>query len=119
MIAKHKKFIKAFKKQDAKTQLKFFEKLNLFIKNPYAKELNTHPLKGNMNHLQSFDVTSDIRVHFYIQDDAKFNSLDGISGSWKPGQVRTFRIQTNQMLECRSINVLSSGYTVKQGIGAN
>ena len=57
--------------------------------------------------------------HFYIQDDAKFNSSDGISGSWKPGQVRTFRIQTNQMLECRSISVLSSGYTVKQGIGAN
>lgn len=57
--------------------------------------------------------------HFYIQDDAKFNSSDGISGSWKPGQVRTFRIQTNQMLECRSISVLSSGFNVKQGIGAS
>jgi hypothetical protein len=57
--------------------------------------------------------------HFYIQDDAKFNSTDGISGSWKPGQVRTFRIQTNQMLECRSISVLSSGFNVKQGIGAS
>jgi hypothetical protein len=57
--------------------------------------------------------------HFYIQDDAKFNSLDGTSGPWTPGQVRTFRIPTNQMLECRSISVSSSGYTVKQGIGAN
>jgi hypothetical protein len=57
--------------------------------------------------------------HFYIQDDAKFNSIDGVSGSWKPGQVRTFRIQTNQMLECRSISVLSSGFNVKQGIGAS
>ena len=57
--------------------------------------------------------------HFYIQDDAKFNSLDGSSGPWTPGQVRTFRIPTNQMLECRSISVLSSGFNVKQGIGAS
>lgn len=57
--------------------------------------------------------------HFFIQDDAKFNSLDGASGPWTPGQVRTFRIPTNQMLECRSISVLSSGFNVKQGIGAS
>jgi hypothetical protein len=57
--------------------------------------------------------------HFYIQDDAKFNSLDGASGPWTPGQVRTFRIPTNQMLECRSISILSVGFNVKQGIGAS
>ena len=57
--------------------------------------------------------------HFYIQDDAKFNSLDGTRGPWTPGQVRTFRIPTNQMLECRSISILSAGYNVKQGIGAS
>ncbi|TSA58565.1 MAG: hypothetical protein D4R39_00215 [Methylophilaceae bacterium] len=57
--------------------------------------------------------------HFFIQDDAKFNSLDGLTGAWTPGQVRVFKIPTNQMLECKSISVLSSGYTVKQGIGAS
>ena len=57
--------------------------------------------------------------HFYIQDDTKFNSLDGASGPWTPGQVRTFRIPTNQMLECRSISILSAGFNVKQGIGAS
>ena len=57
--------------------------------------------------------------HFYIQDDAKFNSSDGVSGAWMPGQTRVFKIPTNQMLECKSISVSSSGYTVKQGIGAN
>ena len=57
--------------------------------------------------------------HFFIQGDAKFNSTDGTSGAWLPGQVRTFKLPTNQMLECKSISVLSSGYTVKQGIGAN
>ena len=57
--------------------------------------------------------------HFFIQGDAKFNSTDGTSGAWLPGQVRTFKLPTNQMLECKSISVLSSGYTVKQGIGAS
>ena len=57
--------------------------------------------------------------HFFIQDDAKFNSIDKTSGAWLPGQVRTFKMPTNQMLECKSISVLSSGFTVKQGIGAN
>jgi len=57
--------------------------------------------------------------HFFIQGDAKFNSTDGASGAWLPGQVRTFKLPTNQMLECKSISVLSSGYTVKQGIGAS
>jgi hypothetical protein len=57
--------------------------------------------------------------HFFIQGDAKFNSTDGASGAWLPGQVRTFKLPTNQILECKSISVLSSGYTVKQGIGAS
>jgi hypothetical protein len=56
---------------------------------------------------------------FFIQDDSKFNSLDGVAGAWLPGQVRTFKIPTNQMLECKSINLLSSGFNVRQGIGAN
>jgi hypothetical protein len=54
---------------------------------------------------------------FFIKDDPKFNSVDGQAGAWLPGQSRTFRLPSNQMLECRSINVLSSGFTVTQGIG--
>jgi hypothetical protein len=57
--------------------------------------------------------------HFFIQGDAKFNSTDGASGPWLPGQTRTFKMPTNQMLECRSITVTSTGFNVKQGIGAN
>ena len=57
--------------------------------------------------------------HFFVQDDAKFNSTDGASGPWMPGQVRTFKMPTNQMLECRSISVSSTGFSVKQGIGAS
>jgi hypothetical protein len=57
--------------------------------------------------------------HFFIQDDAKFNSLNGPSGAWLPDQTRSFRIPTNQILDCSSITVVSSGFLVKQGIGAN
>jgi hypothetical protein len=56
--------------------------------------------------------------HFFIQDDSRFNSLDGTAGAWLAGQTRTFKIQTNQILECRSISLLSAGFNVRQGIGA-
>jgi hypothetical protein len=57
--------------------------------------------------------------HFFIQDDAKFNSADKTPGSWNPGQSRVFSIPTNQMLQCSSISVLAAGFTVRQGIGAS
>jgi hypothetical protein len=56
---------------------------------------------------------------FFVKDDPKFNSTDGQPGAWIPGQSRTFRLPSNQMLECGSIAVLSSGFTVTQGIGAD
>lgn len=54
---------------------------------------------------------------FFIKDDARFNSLDGQSDSWLPGQTRTFKLPSNQILECRSISVFASGFSVAQGIG--
>ena len=63
--------------------------------------------------------TLDGNHHFFIQDDPKFNSVDGIAGPWLPGQTRTFKIPSNQLLECRSITVSPNGFVVKQGIGAN
>jgi hypothetical protein len=63
--------------------------------------------------------TLDGNHHFFIQDDAKFNGVDGLKGPWLPGQTRTFKIDTNQIMDCTSLSVLSSGFTVKQGIGAS
>ena len=57
--------------------------------------------------------------HFFIQDDARFNSYDGAKGAWLPNQTRIFKIETNQIMDCSSLTVLSSGFTVKQGIGAS
>ena len=55
--------------------------------------------------------------NFFIKDDPKFNSTDGTPGAWASGQTRIFKVPSNQFLECRSISVLSSGFSVVRGIG--
>jgi len=55
--------------------------------------------------------------NFFIKDDVKFNSTDGIAGAWSPGQSRTFRLPTNTIMKCTDIEVSSSGFSVSQGIG--
>ena len=54
---------------------------------------------------------------FFIKDDPRFSGIDGIAGAWLSGQSRTFKLPSNQMLDCRSISVLSGGFSVTQGIG--
>jgi len=96
--------------------------VNMSIRNDNSMALRLVEFTFYLMHKGSIIITTSTlegNHHFYIQDDAKFNSTDGISGAWMPGQTRVFKIPTNQMLECKSISVLSSGYTVKQGIGAN
>jgi hypothetical protein len=96
--------------------------VNMSIRNDNSMALRLVEFTFYLMHKGALIITTSTlegNHHFYIQDDAKFNSTDGIVGAWMPGQTRVFKIPTNQMLECKSISVLSSGYTVKQGIGAN
>jgi len=96
--------------------------VNMSIRNDNSMALRLVEFTFYLMHKGSLIITTSTlegNHHFYIQDDAKFNSTDGVRGAWMPGQTRVFKIPTNQMLECKSISVLSSGYTVKQGIGAN
>jgi hypothetical protein len=96
--------------------------VNMSIRNDNSMALRLVEFTFYLMHKGTLIITTSTiegNHHFYIQDDAKFNSTDGLRGAWMPGQTRVFKIPTNQMLECKSISVLSSGYTVKQGIGAN
>ena len=96
--------------------------VNMSIRNDNSMALRLVEFTYSFIHKGSIVITTSTiegNHHFFIQDDAKFNSTDGIRGAWMPGQTRVFKIPTNQMLECKSISVLSSGYTVKQGIGAS
>jgi addiction module RelE/StbE family toxin len=64
-----RKFRKAFKKQSKKTHIKFFEKLEIFKKDPFHYSLNNHTLSGEFKGVRSFDITGDIRVH-YVEANA-------------------------------------------------
>jgi addiction module RelE/StbE family toxin len=68
VIQFHRNFKKLLKKQPLKIQIKFKERLSLFIINPFDKTLNNHALKGELSLLRSFDVTGDVRV-IYQQID--------------------------------------------------
>lgn len=62
-------FKKAFKKTikaNLDKQDKFWNKVSIFIENPFDKRLNTHKLSGRLKNLWSFKIDYDIRVLFYF-----------------------------------------------------
>lgn len=64
MIKYHKQFIKSLKKQPVKIQEKFLSQLNIFEVDAFDEKLNNHALKGKLSGHRSFNVTSDVRVHY-------------------------------------------------------
>ncbi len=69
MIKYHKNFKKKFKKIPSKIKDKFFERLNIFLKNPYDLTLNHHTLHGDFVPFHSFNITGDWRVIFEYKND--------------------------------------------------
>ena len=66
-VAFSSSFKRAFKKRIKKNkdlERIFWEKLEIFIRNPFAKELRTHKLTGNLKGLWSFSLGYDLRVVF-------------------------------------------------------
>lgn len=63
-ILYRKKFRKVFRKLPKKVQAKFFEKIEIFLTNPFHYSLNNHALNGEFEGVRSFDVTGDIRAHY-------------------------------------------------------
>jgi hypothetical protein len=55
--------------------------------------------------------------NFFVKNDPSFNSVDGATGAWLPGQTRVFKLPSNEILECGSIRYTSSAFKVLQGIG--
>lgn len=72
-------FKRAFKKKIKKSRLleeRFWTKLDLFIKNPFDKELRTHKLSGNLKDLWSFSIELNMRVVFFFTDTKKAVLID-------------------------------------------
>ncbi len=50
---------------------KFWERLELFIKDPFNPQLKTHKLSGKLKGLHSFSIDYDCRVIFYFKPVVK------------------------------------------------
>lgn len=65
MIIKfHRRFKKSIQRQSKKIQKKFKERLELFEEDQFHYSLNNHALSGEFKGTRSFNITSDIRVHY-------------------------------------------------------
>jgi addiction module RelE/StbE family toxin len=67
-------FKKSFRKtikNDINLENKFWDKINIFINDPFERSLKTHKLSGKLKDLWSFTVEFDLRVIFYFEDKSK------------------------------------------------
>jgi addiction module RelE/StbE family toxin len=64
-----KSFTRQFKRLDEKQKIRFYERLDLFKKNPHDRVLRDHALKGKYKGYRSIDIESDLRVLYYIKND--------------------------------------------------
>jgi addiction module RelE/StbE family toxin len=66
-------FVKALKKRltNKISERRFFQKLEVFIKNPFHPSLKTHKLSGDLEGYWSFSIEYDLRVIFYFSSNTK------------------------------------------------
>ena len=64
-------FKKVFKKRIKSTEFEaeFWQRIDLFINDPFDIKLKTHKLSGKLKHLWSFSIGYDLRVIFYFTTD--------------------------------------------------
>ena len=64
-------FKKAFKKRIKATEIEsgFWDRLDIFIGNPFEPKLKTHKLSGKLKGLWSFSIEYNLRVVFYFTKD--------------------------------------------------
>ena len=65
-------FKRDFKKKikgNQNIEVKYWEKINLFLKNPFDPQLRTHKLSGKLEELWSFTIDYDLRVESYFLEN--------------------------------------------------
>ena len=70
-VAQSPRFLRALKKRirvDSELEEHYREKLQEFIRDPYAQSLKTHKLHGRLKGLQAFSLTHSLRIAFYFAD---------------------------------------------------
>lgn len=61
-------FTKQFKKLRPSSKHRFYERLELFKKNPHDRVLRDHALKGTYAGYRSIDIKGDLRALYRIRD---------------------------------------------------
>jgi YafQ family addiction module toxin component len=64
-----KDFTKQFKKLRPNQKDRFYERLELYKRNPQDRVLRDHALKGKYKGYRSIDVESDLRALYYVEND--------------------------------------------------
>jgi len=64
-----KSFVKQFKKLREPQKQQFYERLDLFKKNPHDRTLRDHALKGKYTGYRSIDIENDLRALYYSEGD--------------------------------------------------
>jgi addiction module RelE/StbE family toxin len=64
-------FKKVFQKRIKSTEIEneFWNRLEIFINDPFEAKLKTHKLSGKLKDLWSFSIEYDLRVVFYFTKD--------------------------------------------------
>ena len=71
-IAFSSSFKKAFKKKlksNPQVEEVFWEKVDIFLSDPFDQRLRTHKLSGKLKNLWSFSLGYDYRVIFYFEGE--------------------------------------------------
>jgi addiction module RelE/StbE family toxin len=63
-----KSFTKQFKVLRPNQKQRFYERLELFKKNPHDRTLRDHALKGKHIGYRSIDIEGDLRALYYVED---------------------------------------------------
>jgi len=72
-------FKRAFKKKiqgNKELKEKFWQKVEIFMKDPFDRALRTHKLSGKLQDLWSFSIGYDLRVIFYFAEKNKVVFVD-------------------------------------------
>jgi addiction module RelE/StbE family toxin len=64
-----KSFTQQFKVLRNKQKERFYERLELFKKNPHDRVLRSHALEGKYKGYRSIDIEGDLRALYYVQGD--------------------------------------------------
>jgi|Deesub1362A_J573_1020465.scaffolds.fasta_scaffold00424_33 addiction module RelE/StbE family toxin len=72
-------FKRAFKKRikgHKEIEEKFWQKVEIFMKDPFDRSLRTHKLSGKLQGLWSFSIEHDLRVVFYFAEENRVIFVD-------------------------------------------